>query len=148
MKKVVSLLLLAGVVLFAYGCRKDLFVEPPPSLSGDYVGIYIYKFAGQAETSQPVTWRFTSSGYTMRYDDSRGDGRKFCDNVGEYTYQGSSVDFTSVLDNLNQDLCSPDQNPVGRFSVDNPDEFDDTLYLVQAVDDLTITIKLVADTIQ
>ena len=148
MKKVVSLLLLVGVIAFAYGCRKDLFVSPPESLSGDYVGTYIYKFEGQAETNQPVTWRFTSTGYDMRYDEDRGSGREFCDNVGEYEYEGSAVNLTVIVENLNQDLCSPDQNPEGRFSVFRPIEGtnDDTLKLVQAIDDLTITIKLVPET--
>lgn len=143
MKKVVCLVLLAGVVLFAYGCRKDVFVQPPPSLSGDYEGIIIQKYEGQTESSQYITWRFSTTGYQMRMDEDKGGDRFFCDNVGTYEFLGSRVEMETTIDNLNADVCSPDANPSGQFSVFQPTVEDDTLKLIQLIDDLTVTIKLV-----
>lgn len=143
MKKVVYLVLLAVVLLSVYGCRKDVFVEPPESLSGDYEGIYILKFEGQADQTQLITWRFTSTGYQMRFDEDKGGERFFCDNVGVYEFFGSRVTFETTIDNLNGDLCAPDLDPSGSFSVFQPTVDDDTLKMIQLIDDLNVTIKLV-----
>ena len=145
MKKVVCLVLLAGVLLFVYGCRKDVFVDPPPSLTGEYQGIYIYKFEGQTESSQPIIWRFTSLSYTMWYDEESGTGQTFCDNRGQYVMDGSTVTMETTDPNLNADVCATGANPAGAFAVYHPTIEDDTLKLIQVVDDLTVTIKLVPD---
>ena len=143
MKKVVSLLLLVGAVLVAYGCRDDYILPAQESLTGDYQGIYIYKFEGQSETTQPITWVFGPTSYQMRFDTVNGDTRFFCDNIGVFEQNGSRLTLTTEVPNLNQDLCSPDQNPEGIFQLLRA-EGEDTMQMIQIVDELTITIKLVA----
>lgn len=145
MKKVVSLLLLVGVVLVAYGCRKDYILPAQESLTGDYRGLYIYKFEGQTETTQPITWVFGTNRYEMRFDTVNGDTRYFCDNIGEFEREGSRLTFTTAIENLNQDLCSPDQNPEGVFQLIGAVNEGDSIQMIQIIDDLTTTIKIIPD---
>lgn len=142
MKKVVSILLLVGAVLVAYGCREDYILKGQNPLTGDYQGIYIYKFSGQTDISQPITWVFGPERYEMRFDTVNGTTRFFCDNIGILAQEGSRLTLTTAIENLNQNLCSPDQNPSGIFQLIRT-EGEDTLQMIQIVDDLTITIKLV-----
>ena len=145
MKKVVCLVLLTGILLSVFGCRKDVFVDPPPSLRGEYKGIIIRKFEGQAETNQLITWRFDGQAYTMWYDEDNGSGREFCDNQGLYELDGSIVKMETTNGNLTDEVCAEGSNPEGSFAVDHPTIDNDTLKLIQAIEDLTVTIKLVPD---
>jgi len=140
MKRVVSLVLLTLIVLACLQCRKDVFVEPPPSLMGEYEGIYIYKFAGQAEQEQLITWRFSSISYRVSYDEENGSGRQFCDAAGTYEWAGSRTTLIETDPNVRASLCITDQNPTGVFAID---QSTDTLVMIQIDGEITKTIRLV-----
>lgn len=140
--KLISLILVSLCVLLAGSCDSPVG-PPPPSLTGDYEGIYLHQIEDQAEQAQLITWRFTSTGYHMRYDEENGEGRKFCDNVGEYELVDSMAVLTTTLANLKEDSCPPESNPEGEFAIFQPNVEDDTLRLVQIDETLTVTIKLV-----
>jgi len=114
--------------------------DPPPTLIGEYEGIYICRFAGQAEQEQAITWRFTSVGYRLSYDEANGSGRQFCDAAGTYEWMGSRTTLTEVDPNVLHSQCNEDQNPKGYFGID---QSTDTLVMVQFDGEITKTIRLV-----
>ena len=86
----ILIFLLAGVAAFSFGCRDDREVPFPPSLVGNYTGIYSYLELGLAgdtviDTSQLITFTFRTDEYQMEIDESIPESlRVFCDNLGPY----------------------------------------------------------------
>jgi hypothetical protein len=87
-KRLGFLLMLATAAMFLYNCRKDVIVEPPPSVIGNYTGTYTREVSGtDSLVSQHVLWIFTSSNFYMDYDPAfypNKDSAKVCDIRGEY----------------------------------------------------------------
>lgn len=133
----ISILLVVGAAALTVGCRDDREVPFPPSLIGDYTGIYSYLELDQAgdtvvDTSQLITFRFTADDYQMEIDESIPESlRVFCDNLGPY-----ELDNLVMLDCMGDDcnytrgVCTQDWNPTGVFGLD---QTSDTLRLNQEV---------------
>lgn len=134
---IVLLVIFVTSIIGTIACRDDVFVEPPPSLTGDYYGWYSYKPDNQAAVEQPVTWRFSSNSYSMYYDiDSDPDSsRVFCDVQGSYEL-GNGVELIQERENLTQQNCNTDLNPTGFFQLD---QSTDTLKMTQYDDQLNVT---------
>ncbi len=152
MKRVTGLVLIIGLIaalVVLASCRKDIILEQPDTIKGDYSGDIIYKVGSQIPEIQPIEWRFTDIGFNMWYDKVRDEelhgenaSRSFCDVAGEYTLSsGVSID-TSY--NSGVDICDVSRIPMGSFALDRST---DTLKMTQydAETDATMTIKLLRD---
>jgi hypothetical protein len=131
MRKIViaSIVLLMSLGTF-WACRDDVFVEPPPSLSGEYEGFYSVKPAGQIAIEQPITWRFTDQSYNMWYRGDDPQNRSFCDCSGTYELTGN-VELEETTPVVGQIICDPELNPKGTFQLN---QSTDTITLTQSVD--------------
>jgi len=139
MKKIASFIIALGVLAIFIGCAKDVFVEPPPTLTGDYTGVYIIKMGTQVPLEEPITWRFSQNSYQKRWDDTKIDSNLFCDFDGTYELEnGVTLNETSYSIQLK---CNPDQDPIGFFQLD---QSTDTLKMTQYDSETEIfkTIKL------
>lgn len=119
------------------GCRDDIFIPPPPSLLGDYEGVFIYKEGTQLPAEQTITWRFTGNGYLMTLDGTEGE-RLFCDVAGFYTLEnGVSMELTDS--NRTAKTCDPTKGPAGQFALIT---VADTIFLRQQIGSITKEIIL------
>ncbi|MBN1211438.1 MAG: hypothetical protein JXA92_02565 [candidate division Zixibacteria bacterium] len=135
MKKIASLIIALGVLAFFIGCADDVFVEPPPSLTGDYTGVYIVKVGTQVPLEEVITWRFSQNSYQKRSEDSM-----FCDFDGTYELvNGVRLNQTNGRSTVK--TCNEDQNPTGFFQLD---QSADTVKMTQydSQNDILKTIKL------
>lgn len=166
MKKVLTfIVVLAGVSTSAWiiSCRNDVIVPDPPTLIGDYKGIYSYLELDGVDTvvvkGQYITMRFTSSFFQMRWDETVNlalypdtvKTRNFCDIDGDYTLN-NGVQFIVLDSSTTPVVCRESQNPYGSFALDQSRvETIDTTYMNQILQDpvsgnqLRRTIRLVAN---
>ena len=128
----IVLTMLAG---WTIGCRNDINVPFPPSLVGDYTGIYSFVEVGVLgdtvyDTSQVITFRFTQSSYEMVKDTSIAESlRVFCDNLGEYELRdGVTMGCEGNDCNFTRGVCTEEWNPNGYFGLD---QTSDTMRLLQ-----------------
>jgi hypothetical protein len=141
MRRIAGLAVILGIFLLLVGaCRDDVFVEPPPSLTGDYEGIYSYKVGNQTPAEQRITWRFTSNAYLMYFDEVNGTEQIFCNVRGEYQLE-NGVNLMQIDSNLTGDLCNFGQNPTGFFALEQADTLKMTQFI--ADEDVLKVIKLV-----
>ena len=141
MKKIASFIVALGVLAFFIGCADDVFVEPPPTLTGDYTGVYIIKEGTQVPIEEYITWRFSQNSYQMRFDDTVEQGDPVnCDCDGTYDLE-NGVRLNETNPNPTRLTCDADKNPKGFFQLD---QSTDTLKMTQydAQDDILKTIKL------
>ena len=143
MKKIASLILLFGVLAVFIGCAEDVFVEPPPSLTGDYTGVYIFKEGSQVAVQQYITWRFSQNGYQNRFDEAVEQDTLFCETDGQYELV-NGVNLIETSPNSTQITCNAAQNPTGFFQLD---QSTDTVKMTQYDSETEVlkTIKLVKD---
>ncbi len=141
--KIWVLLAALGIAVgLASGCRKDVYVTPPPSLIGKYIGTYTYQEDNGAtlivDTTQPITFDFSSIVFSMDLDTSRmaESGRVTCDVLGYYSYEGSVVlSYTSPTlggepgkRNKTNKICRESDVPEGAFGLQQPA---DSVLLIQ-----------------
>lgn len=138
MRKIASLLLVLGVLAFFIGCADDVFVEPPPTLTGDYVGTYTIKEGTQVPMEEPITWRFSQNSYSKRLDSTRLDSNIFCDFDGTYELE-NGVTLNQTNGRATVVTCDEDQNPTGFFQLDRST---DTVKMTQ-YDSETLTLKII-----
>lgn len=128
----VVLILAVGVGCFL-GCRDDINVPFPPSIVGEWKGIYTYKQDGGAvsiDTSQLVTFRFTASIYQEAMDTSIPDTeRVFCGVLGEYELR-NGITMDQIDSNVPPSVCTFHQNPYGTFGINFPENDADTLRML------------------
>jgi len=103
MKKIAGLILLFGVLAIFIGCAEDVFVDPPPTLTGDYTGVYIYK------EGKYITWRFSKNSYQNRFNDSAEQDTLFCETDGQYELV-NGVNLIETSSNSTQITCNVEQN--------------------------------------
>ena len=133
----VILLLLAFAVSLFVSCRDDVLVPFPPSLQGNYKGIYTYEKIDETNQidstyEQLIRWRFTSVEYQMRKDSSIAESlRVFCDVDGDYEI-GTGVEMTLTDGNVKRSVCTEDWGPDGAFSLVSGE---DTVRLQQIITD-------------
>lgn len=118
MKRIAVLLILAVVATLIYSCRKDVMVEPPPSLSGDYAGTYTFKKGSLPAVVQGVTMKFTTDAFRINWD-STGEQR-FCDAKGGYQLTNNvelyAIDSTDC--NYHYFKCDLGLCPMAIYQVD------------------------------
>ncbi len=133
MRKIASLLLVLGVLAFFIGCADDVFVEPPPTLTGNYVGTYTLKIGTQIPMEEEITWRFSQNSYSKR-----SDYKVFCDFDGTYELKnGVILNQTNGRPTVKE--CNEDYNPTGFFQLD---QSTDTVKMTQ-YDSETLTLKTI-----
>jgi hypothetical protein len=147
MKKLSIVLAISALVILAVSCAKDVILQPPASLQGEYHGLYSFtkNYSGSAGSPQTLTvpitkWIFTETGYNMKVD-TTGDVA-FCSPFGHYTLS----DRVELDQDINGSGCSgtvadATLNPEGDFTLRRPP---DSVILTQVNDtkDAFIEIKL------
>ena len=113
-------------------CRNDLFVEPPPSVIGLYKGIYtVIEISNGIDTvdhrSQFIRFSFRSDQWDMTWDDEPTQAppddtasvniQYFCDPEGSYELENGVI-LTIDDPNRFKKVCTLDDNPEGRFALD------------------------------
>lgn len=139
MKRFVGLAVFVALIGVFFGCADDVFVEPPPSLIGDYAGTYSFKVGNTPAILQDVTWRFTTQTYTMRVTGTSGDTIS-CNCAGDYEL-GNNVDLQQVTPVLDPFTCDQGRNPKGVFGLDQSAQ--DTVFLRRVSADTTQELILV-----
>ena len=142
MKKIASLIFLFGVLAVFIGCAEDVYVEPPPSLTGDYVGFYVIKVGNQVAEEGDITWRFSQNGYQLRYAEDAADSIS-CECDGQYELE-NGVTLIETSPNTTQQRCDATKNPTGFFQLD---QSTDTLKMTQYDSETEIlkTLKLLKE---
>lgn len=119
----VVLLAIALASSWIVSCRDDVEVPFPPSVVGNYTGIYRFvEIANEVDTNidttQLVEFTFRSDEYSMVIDGSIAESlRVFCDVIGEYEL-GNGVDMTILDSNFTRGVCTQYWGPGGYFSLD------------------------------
>lgn len=139
MKRFVGLVACAAVIALGVGCADDVFVEPPPSLIGDYVGEYSVKVGNTPAVTQEVNWRFTTATYQMRVSDNSSDTIS-CNCAGEYSLS-NNVELLEINPVLDPFVCDQGRNPKGVFGLDQSKT--DTVLLRRVSNDTTMELTLV-----
>lgn len=115
---------LAAITL--YNCRKDVVIEPPPSLVGIYSGTYAREVQNEPDSvpvNQHIIWTFTDTKYYMDYDQSYYNDpilASVCDCGGEYAVtSGIYLQAQTSLDsNRTHRICKKDYAPDGQYQLD------------------------------
>jgi len=141
MKRYVGLAVVVALVGVFIGCADDVFVEPPPSLIGDYVGTYSFKVGNTPAVEQEVNWRFTTATYTMRVANTSTDTIS-CNCAGDYVLE-NNVELVQITPVLDPFTCDQGRNPQGVFGVDRSKV--DTVFLRRVSADTTQELTLVID---
>lgn len=136
MKKVLSAwmatLLVSLTAAVVVSCRDDIEVPFPPSINGDYEGVYRFieicnGVDTVTDTTQCVIFRFRKPEYSM---DMCGDIaeslRVFCDVLGEYVL-GNGVEMNILDSNYTRGVCTQYWGPGGTFGLN---QTTDTLRLL------------------
>ncbi len=131
MGNVKKLLLLTFVSLLLLSCAKDIFVPPPTSLRGFYIGRYfvINNVSGSTITREDVVhWTFTDATHICVFPSLTV--RKFCDFSGSYTVESN---LSLTIAQVATQICNLDDVPEDVFSIRwvRPDDAADTLYIEQ-----------------
>jgi len=127
MKKSVSIWVLLLVLVFTsswiLSCRDDVVIPFPPSVVGNYTGIYQFvEIQGGVDTvvdtTQLIEFVFRKAVFSMDIDGSIPESlRVFCDVQGEYEL-GNGVDMTITDSNYTRGVCTQYWGPGGYFSLD------------------------------
>jgi hypothetical protein len=128
MKKIwtlISLVVALSIVLaWASSCRKDVYVEWPPSILGTYKGTYRYTeddgnpYSKNIDTFQYVKVTFNSVKWIMYIDSNKTNlkDRIACDADGTYTLD-NGVQLDTTNGNLTQGVCTMSWLPIGAFQL-------------------------------
>ncbi len=126
MKKSVSIWVILLVAMFAsswvLSCRDDVEVPFPPSIVGNYTGIYQFiEIHGGVDTvvdtTQLIEFQFRQNEYIMDMDGTIPEStRVFCDVMGEYTL-GNGVEMSITDSNYTRRVCTGYWSPGGYFSL-------------------------------
>ena len=127
MKRSVSIWVILLVMVFTsswiLSCRDDVVIPFPPSIVGNYTGIYQFvEIQGSVDTvvdtTQLIEFIFRKTVFSMDIDGSIPESlRVFCDVQGEYEL-GNGVDMTITDSNYTRGVCTQYWGPGGYFSLD------------------------------
>ena len=142
----ISLLVALSIVLaWAVSCRKDIYVEPPPSIVGTYKGTYCYREGNNLiDTCQGVKVTFKADTWIMYIDTNRTKEaqRMACDCDGDYTLE-NGVQLDTTHGNLTKSVCTESWLPVGSFQmIRNQNDTTCPLLLQQVADDAARGIRI------
>ena len=141
-KHIVITALSALIVFFSFtSCSDDIVLPPLETLLGDYSGRFIVKtdlsVGGVVRIDQAIQWRFTDIAYIL-IDTSK----TICVPSGTYELTGEvkliPADGPAGLGQ--QNICNPNFNPVGVFSLRQPD---DSVILIQQLNDTLRELRLI-----
>ena len=121
MKRVVLLSVFAIAAIAFYSCRKDVTITPPPSLTGDYEGYYIFQRGVTPPESMCVTVRFTQDRFLMNWDSITCElSRIACDQAGGYELSSNvSMIQTRPGDSANSiAICDRERAVHGSYVID------------------------------
>jgi hypothetical protein len=120
-KRIALVLIVIALLMIRCDCGPDP-IEPPPSLTGDYVGEYYLKSGDSPEQCQDITFRFTSDRFLMKLDTNlmKEADRVFCDASGAYEMSSNvTLSATSSLDsNRTEKICNTTLGPFGSYALD------------------------------
>ena len=140
MKRLAVVAILLTLISAYVSCRKDVFVEPPPSLTGDYKGTYTIAVPSQTAQIENVRWQFRADSYIMRLDTTVSPNDTVCCNsLGNYTL-GNNVELEVIDPNLDQGACDENKVPQGVFGLDQSTA--GVVFLRQVRGDTTFEIYL------
>ena len=127
MKRSVSIWVILLVMVFTsswiLSCRDDVLIPFPPSVVGNYTGIYQFVEIENGidtifDTTQLIEFVFRKTSFLMDIDGSIPESlRVFCDVQGEYEL-GNGVDMTITDSNYTRGVCTQYWGPGGYFSLD------------------------------
>ena len=127
MKRSVSIwVILLAIALsssWILSCRDDVEVPFPPSVVGNYTGIYQFIEIQSGvdtvvDTTQLIEFTFRQTEYIMDIDGSIAESlRVFCDVIGEYEL-GNGVEMGITDSNYTRGVCTQYWGPGGYFSLD------------------------------
>jgi hypothetical protein len=139
----VSVVALSIILAWAASCRKDIYVEPPPSIMNKYKGTYCYReddhnaLTTDIDTCQFVKVTFTADSWSMYLDltKSKETERMSCDCDGDYLLE-NSVLLDTNNGNLTKAVCTESWLPIGSFQlIRNQSDTLCPLLLQQVLDD-------------
>ena len=116
-------LILTLVAALVVSCRDDVNIPLPPSINGNYTGVYRFTeihngIDTQIDTSQFIEFMFRKPDYSMDMDGSIPEElRVFCDVLGTYTL-GNGVAMTITDSNYTRGVCTQYWGPGGSFNLD------------------------------
>ena len=119
----VILLALALIASLVVGCRDDVTVPFPPTINGNYNGIYsVMRIENvvdtTVDTSQLVDCVFRSGDFVMVKEGGIPESlRVFCDVEGEYEL-GNGIEIEITDPNFTRGVCTEDWGPEGYFGLD------------------------------
>lgn len=112
------------LAVVSFGCAKDIILEPPPSLQGEYTGVYKvtsnFQQPNQTTREQDIRWVFTESQYRMNADTLSGQSQIFCEPFGRYSL-GDKVDLRESSEGCAGVVANATDNPFGEFVLNRPD---------------------------
>jgi hypothetical protein len=149
MRKAVSywiiLLVLSLVASWAVSCRDDLEIPLPPSINGNYDGIYRFieienGIDTVTDTTQLIDFRFRDGDYSMVMDGGIAESlRVFCDVLGTYEL-GNAVDMAISDSNFTRGVCTQYWGPGGYFGLD---QTTDTMRLLNDDTDTSTGVRMI-----
>ena len=119
----VVLLAIALAASWIVSCRDDVEVPFPPSVVGNYTGIYHFVEIQNGvdtviDTTQLIEFTFRQAEFSMDIDGSIPESlRVFCDVLGEYEL-GNGIDMTITDSNYTRGVCTQYWAPGGYFGLD------------------------------
>lgn len=113
---------LSIILVWAASCRKDIYVEPPPSIMNKYKGTYCYReddhnpTTVDIDTCQFVKVTFTADSWLMYLDENKTApaDRMACDCNGDYTLE-NGVQMVLIDSNSTNKVCTYSWLPSGSF---------------------------------
>ena len=117
---VLVLVLAASLIV---SCRDDVEVPLPPSINGNYVGIYhmveiVNSVDTNIDTTQAIEFMFRKPDFSMDIDPMIPESlRVFCDVLGTYVL-GNGVTMTVTDSNYTRGVCTEYWAPGGFFNLD------------------------------
>ncbi|MDX9856459.1 MAG: hypothetical protein RBT76_01575 [candidate division Zixibacteria bacterium] len=144
MRRLVVVALLLVLIAAYVGCRDDVFVEPPPSLTGDYEGTYTLSVPSQQDRIEFVRWQFRADSYIMRFDTTvDGNDPISCNSLGNYTL-ANNVELEVLDPDLDGGIagsaCDQSLVPQGVYGLDQSTA--GVVFMRQVRGDTTFEIRL------
>jgi hypothetical protein len=132
MRKIVGLIAFTALVVIALSCASDIVLEEEFSLKGLYTGKYIvitnYGSTNEVKQEQNIKWKFTDIAFRMEIDLENPLPQCFCIVSGTYTLENIIVLTITTsqppgdFDGVSCTACNSDLDPVGSFTLLQPND--------------------------
>ena len=131
MKRVLSNIAAFALVslIFVGSCKKDIVLEPLPTLEGTYLGLYQvvddYNGTNEVTTESTIEMLFSDESYFFNSDNTPDP---FCNPRGNYILAANTIELNESQRNCSGVIASESDNPRGQFSIRRPG---DSVIMVQ-----------------